>query len=286
MGFNLAQWQPNYESGDRLIDEQHQSLFSIINALNQAMLEGQSQSLLVKTIVSLERYTIVHFDTEEEYMLQHQYPEYEQHKRIHEALKQKVIKFQEALQNDSRRLTIPLSHFLTDWLTRHIKEEDMKMILDCRQKSYEKKSPDLIQVAHWQPRYETGFTLIDAQHKSLFHAINALNNAMLAGRGEQLLENTLKALSNYTNIHFETEEEYMRKFNYADYENHCLKHNLLRQKVESFLSQKDSVNKTKLTIDISHFLTDWLINHIKKEDLKMITFLKEKKKELNLKSET
>lgn len=40
MGLNLAEWQAEYESGDRLIDEQHQSLFSIINSLNQAMLGG------------------------------------------------------------------------------------------------------------------------------------------------------------------------------------------------------------------------------------------------------
>ncbi|WP_330202876.1 bacteriohemerythrin [Cyanobacterium sp. Dongsha4] len=280
MNITIAKWRSEYNTGDSIVDEQHQSLFCIINSLNSAMLEGQGTKILRETIESLKEYTNIHFETEEEYMLHHQYPGYEEHKKIHESLKQKVLQFEQTLNHDSHRLTIPLSYFLTEWLTKHIKGEDMKMILYCREKSYQKKSSDLIEVAHWQPRYETGFHLIDAQHQSLFHAINALNNAMLAGRGEQLLENTLKALSNYTRIHFETEEEYMRKFNYEDYENHHLKHNLLRKKVDSFLSQKESVNKTKLTIDVSHFLTDWLINHIKKEDLKMIAFLKEKKQEL------
>lgn len=69
MGITLAQWLPEYETGDHLVDEQHQSLFSIINSLNNAMLEGQGEALLQKTLESLKDYTTVHFDTEEEFML-------------------------------------------------------------------------------------------------------------------------------------------------------------------------------------------------------------------------
>ena len=47
-------------------------------------------------------------------------------------------------------------------------------------------------IALWKPEYETGYTLIDDQHRSLFHAINALHGAIMAGRGEELLERSLK----------------------------------------------------------------------------------------------
>lgn len=274
MGFNLAEWQPNYESGDRLIDEQHQSLFSIINALNQAMLEGQSQSLLVKTIVSLERYTIVHFDTEEEYMLRHHYPDYGDHKKKHEALKAKVKQFQAEFQAKSPSTAIALSHFLTDWLIQHIQKEDLRMIQYCRQQSQAPQAHRYIEIATWEPRYETGISLIDNQHKSLFHAINALNHAMLIGRGQQIINETLQVLKDYVGIHFETEESYMLKYDYPDYPHHRATHEQLSRKVQEFCELEKQQQNTKLTIEVSHFLTHWLIDHINNEDQKMINFFK------------
>ena len=74
MSITIARWREEYETGDSIVDEQHQSLFSIINSLNSAMLEGYGEKILAETIESLIEYTTIHFDTEEEYMVQHQYP--------------------------------------------------------------------------------------------------------------------------------------------------------------------------------------------------------------------
>ena len=273
MGLNLAEWQAKYESGDRLIDEQHQSLFSIINALNQAMLGGHSKDLLAKTIVSLQNYTKVHFDTEEEYMILHHYPYYADHKIKHEALKAKVLQFQEEFKTQVPTLAIALSHFLTDWLIHHIKKEDLKMIEYCRQHSTEPQAHSYIEVAVWHPRYETGISLIDNQHKSLFYAINSLNHAMIIGKGKQIIDQTLQVLKDYVGIHFETEEFYMLKYHYPDYQEHKAKHEQLSQKVQAFYESEKQEKTTSLTIEVSHFLTHWLIEHINNDDQKMIDFL-------------
>ncbi|GEM_PF-268423 len=288
MNITIAQWRKEYETGDRLVDEQHKSLFSIINALYSAMLEGQGEALLNKTIESLKDYTSIHFETEEDFMLRHDYPDYEDHHKKHEILKEKVWNFDyDSEKIDSVQKTIKLSHFLMDWLINHIKHDDKKMIdYCCHNQKKDSTSEDHatlnaqnkgIKIAHWQPEYETGFTLIDDQHKTLFYAINALNSAMLAGRGAELLEKTLRILGNYTTIHFETEEEYMLKYHYPGYLEHQKKHQFLRQKVVEFTQQKDKVNASQLTIKLSRFLTNWLIEHIKGEDKKMIDFLRQKR---------
>ncbi len=296
MGVTIAQWRPEYATGDNLVDEQHQSLFSTINALNNAMLIGQGEILLEKTLQSLKDYTTIHFDTEEQFMLRHQYPGYANHKQQHEALKAKVLEFEHQHQQDLGQLTREVSHFLTDWLIHHIKDEDQKMIRFCRQGSEdaeavgwsdgtESASRDRAitnnatastssMIAHWRPEYETGYAIIDDQHQSLFHAINALHSAMLAGRAEDLLDRTLKSLRNYTTIHFETEEQFMLQYGYSGYAEHKTKHDALRQQVDELYQQMKQQSAAKLAITVSHFLTDWLINHIKSEDQKLITFLR------------
>lgn len=288
MSIKIAQWRPEYETGNNIIDEQHKSLFSTINALNSAMLEGQGEALLEKTLDSLKDYTIVHFDTEEKFMLDHKYPDYTEHKQKHEALKAKVLSFEKKNYDDLSKLTNAVSHFLTDWLIHHIKDEDKKMILFCRHDHGSESKPDhlssvasdnKLEIAQWRTEYETGYILIDNQHQSLFHAINALNSAMLIGRGEELLERTLESLKIYTTIHFETEEEFMLKNNYPGYPEHKAKHKLLRQQVEEFNQQIKLQNASQITINVSHFLTDWLIHHIKDEDKKMIVFLRQKREQ-------
>ncbi|MEB3272733.1 MAG: hypothetical protein VKJ85_03040 [Prochlorothrix sp.] len=50
----IAQWRPQYETGDPVVDSQHQNLFSMINGLHRAMLEGQGEQLLAKTLDGLQ----------------------------------------------------------------------------------------------------------------------------------------------------------------------------------------------------------------------------------------
>lgn len=285
MGVMIAQWRPEYETGDTLVDEQHQSLFSTINALNNAMLEGRGEILIEKTIESLKDYTTVHFDTEEQFMLYHSYPGYTEHRKKHENLKRQFARIEQENQQDSSQLTIKISHFLTNWLIYHIKDEDLRMIEYCCKRtdstahsiqlSISPLTHAELTVAQWRTEYETGFALIDDQHKSLFHSINALNGAILEGRSDELLERTLKTLRNYTTIHFETEEQFMLQYGYSNYQTHREKHDELRSQVEIFNQQGKTENISQLTIKVSHFLTHWLIHHIKDEDQKMITFLRE-----------
>lgn len=131
-------------------------------------------------------------------------------------------------------------------------------------------------IAYWREEYACGFTQIDEQHKMLFQVINTLHDAMLQGEGRQVLKKTLQELIEYTLEHFETEESLMLTHNYPEYDAHVKRHRELTTDVLQ-LAEKFEQNQAFLTVELSHFLTDWLIHHIKGEDRKMIKFFREKK---------
>jgi hemerythrin-like metal-binding protein len=76
----------------------------------------------------LANYTIDHFATEERLMTTSGYPNYSRHKAKHDTLTKQVKDLLKEF--DAGRLTLPttLSKFLADWLTHHIREEDMELI--------------------------------------------------------------------------------------------------------------------------------------------------------------
>ncbi|MGA1475275.1 MAG: bacteriohemerythrin [Prochlorothrix sp.] len=295
----IAQWRPQYETGDPVVDSQHQNLFSMINGLHRAMLEGQGEQLLAKTLDGLQDYTAIHFETEEHFMCTHHYPHYETHKKRHDMFKSRIASLSQSYTQGSRtiaEITREVSHLLTHWFIHHIKHEDQRMIDFCtgrqsassvldkpESEDFSREDgpiapPQEQQLAHWHPRYETGYVLIDDQHKALFHAINALHGAILEGRTTpELVHRTLKSLHNYTTIHFETEEQFMLKTHYPDYEAHHEKHLELRARVEALNVLERDGDSRALSITMSHFLTDWLISHINGEDQKMIKFLRKER---------
>lgn len=124
----IAFWRDEYCTGDAVIDQQHQYLFSIVNKLHDAMLEGHGSDVLKQTLDELVSYTIEHFRMEEKRMFERRYPDYEKHKQQHDNLKQEVQQLRDKQRHQAKFLSIEVSKFLTSWLIHHIKGEDKKMI--------------------------------------------------------------------------------------------------------------------------------------------------------------
>jgi hypothetical protein len=54
MTIPITPWKDEYATGNSLVDEQHQSIFSIVNALSRAMDEGHGEALIEDTIQGLK----------------------------------------------------------------------------------------------------------------------------------------------------------------------------------------------------------------------------------------
>jgi len=124
----LISWNKSFETGHPIVDGQHKNLFSLVNNLHSAIQDGNKKLILVETMERLAYYVDIHFKTEEELMLASGYPNFESHKQVHDQLKDQAFKLIKLFSIGKVDLTATISKFLSDWLTEHIMEIDIKMI--------------------------------------------------------------------------------------------------------------------------------------------------------------
>jgi len=125
---DIAKWNKSYETGNKVVDAQHQQLFRMVNALHAAILENRSKDLLMPTLEKLANYTIEHFHSEEALMAEVNYPALAVHKWKHEDLTHEVEELVGKYKSGQVVLTVTLSNFLANWLQHHIKEDDMDLV--------------------------------------------------------------------------------------------------------------------------------------------------------------
>lgn len=140
MSLIFAQWSPEYYTGNKKVDEEHKLLFEIINELHDAMKKGKGKEILQQTLDKLIKYTIQHFTDEELFMLSQGYPYYQEHKKIHQDLTNKVKELRAKFVSGNVNINIELLHFLNQWLSHHIKGEDFKLFRYLRQQEELKQS--------------------------------------------------------------------------------------------------------------------------------------------------
>jgi len=117
----------------------------------------------------------------------------------------------------------------------------------------------------WSENLSVGIREIDDQHKGLISLINKFYDAMQHERAGQETDLTLKKLAAYAVHHFQTEENYMNKFNYPGYLSHKLAHEEFTRKVTGF--QQDFLEKKHVEpLALIAFLNVWIVNHIETVD--------------------
>lgn len=117
----------------------------------------------------------------------------------------------------------------------------------------------------WSEDLSVGSKFIDDDHRKLFDLANRLHIAMGEGRGKDVISKVLSNLIIYTREHFTREEDHMVKMAYPGYTVHKGEHEKLLKAVLD-LQAKFNDGKTLMTIEVSNFLRDWLLNHIMKQD--------------------
>lgn len=127
----------------------------------------------------------------------------------------------------------------------------------------------------WGPKYQTGIKSIDSQHEKLVGYINDLHEAMLAGKGGEVVEKILQLLIDYTETHFNYEEKLFEVHKYTKEKEHIRLHSLLVQDIKDFKAKFEN-GETELTEELMEFLKDWLENHILIEDVKYVNELSSK----------
>jgi hemerythrin len=122
-------WSDDLEIGEETIDTQHKWLFDTYNYLMSTYKDQPGTDWLITSITHLYEYTENHFNYEESIQIRCGFPDYEKHKQLHEAFKQKALDFVARLKAEGPTddLGMQLNATIGVWLARHVKTEDSKM---------------------------------------------------------------------------------------------------------------------------------------------------------------
>jgi hemerythrin len=119
-------WDKSLEVGNQQIDDQHKQLVEALNNFLKARDGKKSNDELKKSLNFLNDYTIKHFFEEEQLQKKYGYPDYENHKKLHDGLKKVVrdLQVQLLMKGPSEALFDDVKTKVGDWLVAHIKTQD------------------------------------------------------------------------------------------------------------------------------------------------------------------
>ncbi len=129
-------------------------------------------------------------------------------------------------------------------------------------------------MVEWSPSLSVGIPTIDAQHRELVEAFNALERAIQHGTGTERVLPTLRFLGEYAVRHFGAEEGLMRLHAYPGYAEHRAAHETFRNDFARLLKETEaSPLRVARTMEVSRKLLDWLFTHIKRMDRELGAYL-------------
>ena len=125
---NKIEWTDDLSVGIEVIDEQHQKWIEHYNHAVEAIEAHHEVAQISQSLEFLSDYTEIHFATEEKAMEVNGYPEFEEHKAKHEALRKTLTAMSEEFIEDGATdiLAKSVETFLGNWLIKHIETVDKR----------------------------------------------------------------------------------------------------------------------------------------------------------------
>lgn len=116
----------------------------------------------------------------------------------------------------------------------------------------------------WNNAYSLNMPELDAQHKLLFDLINKLWQGIVSNAAQAAQLALVEQLERYTQTHFAEEEAFMQAVEYPSLSAHRQSH---RQFVQRIAAEKQALAQgSQISLDLLHFLNNWLGEHILGED--------------------
>lgn len=117
-----------------------------------------------------------------------------------------------------------------------------------------------------------GYAEMDGEHRVQVGLLRALRDAVLQNRPAADAEEILETLLDYSKVHFTSEQLLMRLHAYPGYQAHLAEHDDAVVKVEH-LREAVRTGRNELTLDALDTLTHWLVDHIRRTDRALGSFV-------------
>jgi hemerythrin-like metal-binding protein len=124
----LIIWNETIAIGILSMDSQHQRWIGLMNELYDAMRTGKAKAVVGRTLTNMLDYTQTHFTAEEKLIATHGYPEYKEHKQIHDGFIERIEGLSRRQQSHDDALTSEVMNFLKEWLINHIQSVDRQYV--------------------------------------------------------------------------------------------------------------------------------------------------------------
>ena len=122
----VISWNDRYSVGVKELDEQHKQLFKMLDDLFESIDTVVDSQTVSDVLSRLREYALEHFETEERYMSECEYPDIENHKGMHEQFRMKVDDLCSVGTARPEQVLTDVLNFLYEWLTGHILSCDKK----------------------------------------------------------------------------------------------------------------------------------------------------------------
>lgn len=122
----IITWKKAYETGIVSLDNEHKKLIEQTDRLFESIRNKKSDEILEETLNMLYTYTLDHFEHEEKILTEYRYPDLEQHKVIHQKLREDLHVLREKASSGTAQVATELLNFLRSWLLGHIADVDKK----------------------------------------------------------------------------------------------------------------------------------------------------------------
>lgn len=125
----------------------------------------------------------------------------------------------------------------------------------------------------WSEIYSVGNERIDRQHQKLFDIANRYDHALQKNTGQKSLIQIFNELVDYTNYHFQEEEQMMLDCGFPDLNEHKRSHEKLVKLVMYYKQELDmgGMGVEQRALD---FIKTWLSGHILGMDRKYRDYVK------------
>jgi len=124
----------------------------------------------------------------------------------------------------------------------------------------------------WNDKFSVQVEDMDEHHKKLLGFFSELQNEIVLDNAPQKVEETLIALKEYSEFHFNEEVRLLKAMNYPDLAVQINQHTFFTNQVDEMYEQFKQ--GTLPNQSLLAFLRDWFINHIMQEDYKYGVMMK------------
>ena len=120
----IVAWSESYNTGIKLIDNQHKELVNLTNKLYQACLSKDGEEVFKDTMSNMVDYVRFHFTAELELLERVNYPGLSEHREEHKTLTKNILGAVKDYTDGKKFVPNTFVRTLKDWILGHIAVSD------------------------------------------------------------------------------------------------------------------------------------------------------------------